>query len=330
MQIDITTEEITPRRQTFSHIAARYGKDVPASRYDEGTLDVQARTNFHYRPLWQPEYEIFDTRRTAIEMADWYAFRDPRQLYYATYNMSRASMNQAADRAFEFVEERSLLDHVEPDWLAVVCRALVPMRHYEWAADLNSLRICDFGYGTRITSTAIFAAADRLGMAQVLTRIGLLIGRYEITTLDDARQAWLEGAEWQPIRHMVEDSLVVQDWFETVVAQYLGMDGILHPLVYKTFDDAGLHKGGTAISMMCEFMADWMPENARWVDAFIQTAVAESEHNAKLLGSWYTTWRDRAADAASALSSAVLGDATPVAAIVATLDARAASLGLTI
>jgi phenol hydroxylase P1 protein len=328
MQIDLKAEVIEPRRHTFSHIAARYGEDAPASRYDEATLDVQATANFHYRPLWQPELEIFDTRRTAIEMADWYAFRDPRQFYYATYNISRAGMNQAADRAFDFVEQRGLVARIDPDWLATVRRSLIPLRHYEWAADLNSLRISDFGYGTRITSAAIFAAADRLGMAQILTRIGLVLDGYATAALDEARQAWLEGDEWQPVRRMVEDSLVVEDWFETLVAQYLAMDGVLHPLVYQTFDDAGLERGGTAVSMMCEFMTDWMADNARWVDAFVQTAVAESDQNVKLLSGWYTAWRDRAADAGRALCTAVLGDDAPVGTIVSALDARATALGL--
>ncbi len=328
MQIDLKAEQITPRRHTFSHIAARYGEDVPASRYDEATLDVQATANFHYRPLWQPQYEIFDTRRTAVEMADWYRFRDPRQLYYATYNISRAGMNQAADRAFEFVEKRGLIDRVEPRWLATVRRSLVPLRHYEWAADLNSLRVCDFGYGTRITSPAVFAAADRLGMAQILTRIGLVLDGYGTGALEEARQAWLEADEWQPVRHMVEDSLVIEDWFETFIAQYVAMDGIFHPLVYQTFDDAGLDKGGTAVSMLCEFMTDWMADNARWVDSVVETAARESGQNAKLLTGWYLAWRDRAVEAGRSLCTAVLGDDTPVEHIATALDARVAGLGL--
>ena len=47
-------------------IARRYGQDRPASRYDEAVLDVQADVNFHYKPLWAPEYELFDPRRTLV------------------------------------------------------------------------------------------------------------------------------------------------------------------------------------------------------------------------------------------------------------------------
>ena len=42
-------------------------------------------------------------------MEDWYKPLDPRQYYYATYNIARANMNQAVERNFAFVEERGLL-----------------------------------------------------------------------------------------------------------------------------------------------------------------------------------------------------------------------------
>ena len=42
MQIDLRTVSIKPLRQTFDHVAARIGGDKPASRYQEGTLDLQA------------------------------------------------------------------------------------------------------------------------------------------------------------------------------------------------------------------------------------------------------------------------------------------------
>ena len=63
MQIDLRTVSIKPLRQTFDHIARRIGPDKAATRYQEGTLDVQATHNFHYRPTWDPDHEIFDASR---------------------------------------------------------------------------------------------------------------------------------------------------------------------------------------------------------------------------------------------------------------------------
>ena len=108
MHIDLRTVSIEPLRQTFDHIAARIGPDKAASRYLEGTMDLQAGANPHYRPTWDPDHEIFDARRTAITMKDWYALKDPRQFYYGTYTASRAKMQETAEADFEFVESRGL------------------------------------------------------------------------------------------------------------------------------------------------------------------------------------------------------------------------------
>ncbi|MGB9027181.1 MAG: phenol hydroxylase, partial [Rhodomicrobium sp.] len=72
MTIQIKTIDLEPKRQTFGHVARRLGGDKTASRYLEGTLDVQATDNFHYKPLWETEYWHYDTRKTAVKMADWY------------------------------------------------------------------------------------------------------------------------------------------------------------------------------------------------------------------------------------------------------------------
>ena len=64
MSMDLRTISITPLRQTFGHLARRMGADKPATRYMEATMDLQPVENFHYRPTWEPQYEIFDARRT--------------------------------------------------------------------------------------------------------------------------------------------------------------------------------------------------------------------------------------------------------------------------
>ena len=58
MQFELRTQVVEPQRLTFQHLIDRYG-DRPASRYEEGTIDLQAKVNFHYRPLWDPSKEIY-------------------------------------------------------------------------------------------------------------------------------------------------------------------------------------------------------------------------------------------------------------------------------
>lgn len=331
MTIDLKTLNIEPRRQTFGHIARRFGEDRPASRYEEGMLDVQATKHFHYRPFWEPDKELYDASRTEIVMEDWYALRDPRQYYYATYNIARAGMRAAAQHNFDFVEKRGMLDNLSDEWRAKVEDYLLPLRHVAWGANMNATQICDRGYGTAVTAPAIFTSGDQLGISQVIGQIGMDLAGGTGELLDAAKDKWLNADYWQGIRKLVEDTLVEQDWFELFVAQNLVIDGLIYPLVYDKFDVAGQKHGGAAISMLTEFMTEWFSEHSRWTDAVIKVAAKESEANAEKLTGWFAKWRDSAAEASRPLAAHVLGADGDVAVdqVLETLNARAAKLGLT-
>jgi len=328
MQIDLRTVSIQPLRQTFDHVAAHIGGDKPASRYLEGTIGVQCEDNFHYRPLWDPEHEIFDPARTEIVMSDWYKLKDPRQFYYGTYTLARARMQDTAEADFDFVEERGLADSYPEAARKLALETLLPLRHLEWAGNMNNTYICAYGYGTAITQPCIYQAMDHLGMAQYLTRLGLLMA--DTPALDAAKEAWLSDAKWQGLRHYVEDSFVLQDWFELFVAQNLVLDGLLYPLIYQQFDKVLNEQAGPVVSMLTRFQSEWYGETLKWVDASIKIAANESAENKTKLSAWTKTWRDRAIGAFKPVAEFALGDAAAgqMEILVQQFNDRAAKLGL--
>lgn len=321
MTVDLKTLAIEPKRHTFGHIARRLGADRPASRYEEGTMDVQATANFHYKPLYEPEFWHYDTAKTHVVMADWYALRDPRQLYYATYNFSRAGWNQAAERNFALAEKRALLGSLGTEAEALLERGLLPLRHVHWGANMNMTEACQRGYGTAVTAPCMFSAGDHLGMAQIISRVGLLLDGQTGHSLDRAKEAWMTDPAWQGIRRLVEDSFVERDWFHLLVAQGLAINSVALGMVYERFDGAW-GASATAVSLLTEFMSDWRDDEARWIDGVIKVAAAESAHNAALIARWAGHWIDRAAAAARPLSAAILHDSGE-AAEAAAEDARA-------
>ena len=231
MQIDLRTVSITPLRQTYNHIADYLGADKAASRYVEATMGVQGTTNFHYRPTWDPEREMFDERRTAIKMKDWYVLKDPRQYYYGSYTQARARMQETAEADFDFVESRGLADSYDDSARRAALDFYIPLRHVAWGGNLNNGYQSAYGYGTAITQASLYASMDQLGVAQYLTRLGLLMGNE--SELEAGKHAWMNAPAWQPLRKYVEDSFVVKDWFENFVAQNMALDGLLFRLAYK-------------------------------------------------------------------------------------------------
>ena len=330
MSVEIKTATIEPVRQNFGRVTRRFG-DKPVTRYQEASFDLQPMANFHYRPVWDPQREVYDARRTQVVMADWDAFKDPRQFYYATYVIQRARTQEIVERHFEFVEKNALVGSMDASLLDAA-RALLPLRHLEWAANANNCMITAYGFGSAITQGAMYATTDRLAIAQYLSRIGLLIDGNTGLALQEAKRAWMEDADWQPMRRLAEDLMATPDWFELLVAQDLVLDGLLYPLVYGRFDGRATVAGAATLPMLTTFMTEWSGEFARWVDACVKLAAAESAGNRTLLSSWAAQWSVRATEALAPVARRLYGSLADAAleGAVAGWRSRIAALGLAI
>jgi len=328
MTIDLQARQIQPLRHTFNRVQ-QYTGDKPASRYLEATLGTQPTENFHYRPTWEQGFELYDPRRSAIVMADWYALRDPRQFYYATWTSTRARQQESMEANYQFVESRGLADKMPAALRDLTCAILMPLRHVAWGGNMNNCNICARGYGTALTAPALMHAMDHLGAGQYLTRLGLALDGPE--TLQTGRDNWLNNPTWQPLRRWVENTLVLQDPMQLFVVQNLVLDGLLYPLIYEEFVDEHLAiQGATAVAMLTTFMSEWHAESARWIDAIIKVAAAESEHNQKLLNQWYQEYLPLAQEALQPIAQAALGSNGEAALenVIQQLHTRAKKIGI--
>lgn len=329
MQIDLRTVAIKPLRHTFDHLAARFG-DKPASRYQEGSYNIQQEHIFHYRPAWDADRVLFDQKRTKIRMQDWYALKDPRQFYYGAYTIARARQQEAAESSFEMIEDRGLADLVPEELRQLALAVLVPMRHVEWGGNMGNSYIAAYGYGTVITQPCLYHAMDHLGVAQYLTRIGLVLDGPD--ALEAAKEAWMEGADWQPMRRHVENLLVLDDWFEIFVAQNLVLEGLLNPMLYDHLDADFSAQGATAVSMMTRFMAEWTTETTKWIDAQIKVAAAESQENRDVLAGWVQYYRAATLEALAPVARIAFGERADdvLFDLTTAFNARCAKLGLAV
>lgn len=306
MSIEIKTNSVEPIRQTYSHIARRFG-DKPASRYQEASYDLEAKTNFHYRPLWDAKHTLNDESRTAVLMEDWYAVTDPRQFYYGAYVGNRAKMQEAAETSFGFCEKRNLLTRLPEATQKQLLRFLVPLRHVELGANMNNSMIAGDANATTVAQMHMYQAMDRLGIGQYLSRVALMLDASTGSALDESKGYWMDDELWQPMRKLVEDTLVVDDWFELSLVQNLLIDGLLFPLVYEKMDQWLAEQGAEDVSMLTEFMRDWFKESLRWTNAMTKTVVGESDANRDLIQGWVNHWEPQAYAALKHLAEATTG-----------------------
>ncbi len=276
MQFELRTQVIEPKRKTFQHLIDRYG-DRPASRYEEGTIDIQATANYHYKPLWNPEMEIYSPDYSELKLTDAYSFVDPRQFYYAPYVTSRADMHEAFGSTLDYLEKRGMFDRLPEGWSSLFQDVVLPLRHYEAACQMIFSNAARFGWGTTITQCCAYAAFDRIGNAQILSRAGISFGGGTADSLDTAKRTWLEDDAWQGLRKHVEQMLVEKDWGRAIVAVDV-TDAVLYGLLYGALDDAALNGGAASYSLVAQHLSGWYADQRRWLDALYKAWGSDAEH----------------------------------------------------
>lgn len=326
MSIEIKTSTLEPIRNTFEHTKRRFG-DKPASRYQEASYDIAPEKNFHYRPMWQPDKLLNDTSRTAVVMEDWYAYRDPRQYYYGTYVQARAKLQEVTESNFAFFDKRGFADRMNEEVKEKIVRCLLPLRHMELAANMNNVLCTAYGTSTVLTQAFLYNGMDRLGIAQYLSRIGLLFDGNSAESLARAKEYWMTDSAWQGLRRFTENTLVIEDWFEVFIAQDVVLDTLVYDLMYRQFDEAITEQGGSDLAMLIEFMQEWHKDNSRWVDATLKTTIAESDHNRELIGGWVADWQEKAVADLAPLAEIAVGE-NAVNECVEVLNKRLAKAGL--
>ena len=278
MQYELKTQVIDQRRKTFTHLIERFG-DRPASRYEEGTIGVQATENFHYRPTWAPDKELYDPDFSEFKLTDPYSFTDPRQFYYTPYVTTRSGMHEAFGKTLDYLETRDLFGKLPEAWRSIMADTFVPMRHYESAGQLIFSGAARFGYGTTITQCCAYAAFDRIGIAQLISRAGLGLGGGGADLLDAAKSAWVGDAHLQGMRRYVEEAMVEADWADTVIAYDL-TDQLVYGLLYRELDEAALLAGAGAYSLVAQHLSSWFTDQRRWLDAMYKAWLADEQYGA--------------------------------------------------
>lgn len=289
MSIEIKTHSAEPIRNTYSSTKRRFG-DKPASRYQEASFDVAAVTNFHYRPLWDPQGSLNNNDSTCIKMQDWYAVTDPRQFYYGAYVTNRAKMRESAESSYAFCEKRNRFADLSEQLTTDLLRLLVPFRHVDLASNMNNSMVAGDAVATTVTQIHIYQAMDRLGIGQYLSRIALMTDGNTGKSLQQSKAYWMDDPIWQPMRKLAEDTLVIKDWFELTLVQNVLLDGLMFPFVYTDLDEWFAQQNISEFTMLTEFMRDWFKDSQRWVKPMLKTVCAESTENREQVQAWVEQW----------------------------------------
>lgn len=303
MQYELKTQIIEPLRPTFDNLVARYG-DKPATRYLEGTVDLQATENFHYRPTWAPDKELYDADFSAFKLTDPYSFLDPRQYYYTPYVTNRAAMHEAFGKTLDYVADHNLFARTPNVWKSLIGEVVIPLRHYESGCQMLYSGAARYSYGASISQCCCYEGFDRIGNAQLISRVGITLGEQTSSVLAAGKALWMESESWQPLRQFIEEALVEPDWAVGVIASDL-IDKLLDTLIYRHLDEEAIVGGAGAYSLLAQHVGTWYGDHRKWLDALYKAWLADSEcgeANKAAFSAAVAAWLPKAVDAVGAIS----------------------------
>jgi phenol hydroxylase P1 protein len=306
MGYELRTKVVEPKRNTYSNLIERFG-DRPASRYQEGTFDIQPVENFHYRPTWDPAHDVYDPDYSALKLTDPYSYTDPRQFYYTPYVADAAGRYESFAQTLKYIEDRRLLDKLPEPFQILLTGFVLPLRHYEAGAQLISINGCRFAYGTAVSQPMVFAAFDRIGNAQLLSLIGLALAGGAADTLTEAKKNWLYARPLQGLRRLIEQLLVERDWAVSLIGLEL-IDAQLYPLLYVHCDERALFRGAGAYSLVARHFNDWYATQKKWFRALLKAWANDPEHgdaNRKVLEEVSNRWYPEACAAVRGIAEGI-------------------------
>ena len=139
-----------------------------------------------------------------------------------------------------------------------------------------SANACRFGWGTSTTQCFGYAAFDRIGNAQILSRVGIAFSGGTAEALGVAKEDWLTEADFQGLRKHVELMLVERDWGKAMVALDV-TDQLIYALLYDSLDEAALTSAAGSYSLVAQHLSTWFADQRRWFDALYKAWLADPE-----------------------------------------------------
>ena len=191
--------------------------------------------------------------------------------------VNRAAVHEAFGRNLSYVVDRDLLTKMTQAWQDLVTKTILPLRYYESGAQLINVEGGRFAYGTTIEQVFTYASFDRIGNAQIISRIGIALGENTDAVLATTKPAWLDDAGLQGLRRLIEELLVEPDWALSNVGLDL-CDRLIFPLLTAHLDEAALLGSAGAYSLLIQQLGVWWKDQRKWFDPLISAWVNDPEH----------------------------------------------------
>lgn len=282
---------ITPKRRRVSEYEA-------VTLYVQ-PLEAESPTPRALRSTWPEE-------ATRLRSGDWFAFRDPAEMWSRNYVARQAEQERALERVSHLARAAGLYDRMEPAWASLIGDVYVTAAYLER------------GLFLAMNYAQMHAPADVLAVAGALHSIDkqrhaedILFYHYDLLQAgvpagdDSRRTTWLDDPLFQPSRELIERVVATADWGEVMMAVNLVVEPLLGRFLFNEvlLRNAAVHGDHTTAPILLEAESD-RQRNLDWTVELVQLLLGDVEYgdaNRAVLNEWLATWNSRAEDVVESL-----------------------------
>jgi hypothetical protein len=292
----------------------QFSSFTPAGRratvYEDVTIDTQPSPARHQvrgypshfadgRPAWNAD-------ATALRLEDWYAFRDPAQLWERTYYQLGSRYERSIEDAVTAARQVGDLARMPAPWVEFLRQNLQQLAFVDHGIWLLIAVAARDGLSDTVTHCMCFEAGMKQRQAQATVLYAMdLEACHGDFGVDRAKRSFLRDEAWQPARELLERLTTVTDWGERIVAVNLCLEPVLGTLLRRGLLLRGCTVYGDhvlPVLLRCaqlehQYVTDWTGELAR----LLVSSTKHGAHNTAVLAGWLDRWLPPVRTAAVAL-----------------------------
>jgi toluene monooxygenase system protein E len=243
-----------------------------------------------------------------LRLADPERFADPRETTYSRYVARCADGEAYAEGVTASMDENRYDEGLAPAWKQMLAGVLGALRFPIHGFQMASAYIGQMAPSGKMAVCALFQTADEVRRVQrIAYRLTELVG--ESSAVGHGKASWEGDAAWQPLRELVERTLIVFDWGEALVALNVCIKPIVDEVFMIHLASVAKEHGDYQLTELFGSLATSCRWHGDWAFALLDLAFQQDRRNCDVASAWVSSWQPRAVEAARALEPVVPGAA---------------------
>ena len=241
-----------------------------------------------------------------LMVEDWEGFRDPARLTYRDYVLQQDKHEVFVDQLIDQHEAAGSADSLSEGWVSTLRDVFVPLRFPLHVLQMTSIYVGQMAPSSFITNCANFQSADELRRIQRFaywTKVLANAHGDDLADTETARNPWVNGAAWEPLRELLENLLITYDWGEAFVALNLAVKPALDELVNTQLAGLARRNGDEFIANLLVALRGDSDRSREWSAALVGYATAADPQLQALIDGWKADWSPRAIAACAPIAA---------------------------